>query len=85
MLDVHLVLNQLDDAHDEVGVTQPAEHIIEHRHILVLNTFGNAVREGGKHHARNIGMFGLDFACHGKGVVISVTRHTDYQVDIRVV
>ena len=37
VLNVHLVLQQLDDRHDEVGIAQPAEHIVEHRHILVLD------------------------------------------------
>ena len=43
VFDVHLVLNELDDAHDEVGVSQPAEHIVEHRHVLILNTFGDTM------------------------------------------
>ena len=30
-------------------------------------------------------MLSLDFACHGKGIVIRITRHTDHQVDIGVV
>ena len=43
VLNVHLVLEQLYYRHDEVGVAQPAEDIVEHRHVLVFNALGYAV------------------------------------------
>ena len=43
VLDVHLVLNQFDDREDEVGIAQPAEHIVENRQVFMLDTLGDAV------------------------------------------
>ena len=45
MLQVHLILNQLDDGEDEVGVAQPAEDIIEDTQVFILHTLGNTMRE----------------------------------------
>ena len=82
MLDVHLVLYQLDDGQDEVGVTQPTEHVIEDGHILVLYALGDAVREGRQYHTGNVRGTLFDVAGYGKGVVVGITRHTDNQVDV---
>ena len=43
VLDIHLVLYQFDDREDEVGIPQPAEHIVEDGHILVLDTLGDTM------------------------------------------
>ena len=43
VLDIHPVFYQFDDREYEVGVSQPAEHIVEDRHILVFYTFGDTV------------------------------------------
>ena len=82
VIDVHLVLKQFDDRHDEVGVAKPAEDIVEHRHILVLNTLGDTMRERRQHHAGNIRMSGLHLTGHCKGIVVGITRHTDHEVDV---
>ena len=82
MLDVHLILEQLDNRHNQVGVTQPAEDIVEHRHILVLNTLGNTMREGSKHHAGDTWMGCLDLTRHCESVVVGITWHTDDQIDV---
>ena len=82
VVDVHLVLQQLDDGHDEVRVAEPAEDIVEDGHVLVLNALGDAVREGCQHHAGNVRVGGLDLAGHGEGIVVGITRHTDNQVDV---
>ena len=29
VVDIHLILKQLDDRHNEVGIAQPAEHVVE--------------------------------------------------------
>ena len=29
VLDIHLILKQLDNRHNEVGIAQPAEHVVE--------------------------------------------------------
>ena len=55
MFYVHLVLYQLDDGENQVGIAQPAEHIVEDGHVLILNTLGDAVRERRQHHAGNVG------------------------------
>ena len=83
MLDVHLVLQQLDDTHDEVRVAEPAEHVVEHRHVLVLDALRDTVRERCQHHAGDVRMGGLHLTRHGKGIIVCRTRHTDHEVDVR--
>ena len=83
MLDVHLILNQLDDGKDEVGIPQPAEHIIENRQVLILHTSGNAMRERCQYHARHLWETMFHGTCYIEGIIVSITRHTDHQVDIR--
>ena len=82
MVDVHLVLKQLDDRHDEVGVAEPAEYVVEHRHILVLDALGDTVRERRQHHAGNRRMRRLHLTGDGERIVVGITRHTDHQVDV---
>ena len=45
MLQIHLILNQLDDGKNQVGISQPAENIIEDAQILVLHSFGDTMGE----------------------------------------
>ena len=82
VLDVHLVFYELDDAQDEVGVAQPAEHVVEDGHVLVLYALGDAVREGCQHHTRHVGSHHLHVARYGEGVVVGIARHADHQVDV---
>ena len=81
MLKIHLILNQLDDGKNQVGITQPAEDIIEDAQILVLHSLGNAMREWSKNYTVNIRKLALDVTGHIKGIIIRITWHTDYQVD----
>ena len=81
MFDIHLILNQFDDGEDEVGIAQPAEHIVEDGHILVLHALGDTMTERRQYHAGHRRLDGFHLACHGKGIVIGSTRHTDDQVD----
>ena len=80
VVDVHLVFYQLDDRENEVGVAQPAEHVVEDGQVFVLHPSGNAVREGGEHHAGNIGKVGLYHTCHVKGIIVGIAGHTHHQV-----
>ena len=82
VVDVHLVLDELDDGEDEVGVAEPAEDVVEDGHVLVLHAAGDAVAEGGEHHAGHVGPEGLHLAGHLKGVVVGIAGHTDDQVDV---
>ena len=82
MVEIHLVLDELDDGHDEVGVAQPAEHVVEAAHVLVLHAPGDAMREGGEHHAGYLGEALLDGAGHGEGIVVGIAGHTDDEVDV---
>ena len=83
VLNVHLILNQLDDGQDKIGITQPAEHVVECRHVLVLDALRDTMRERCQYHAGNLRSHLLDVASYGKGVVIRITRHTYHQVDVR--
>ena len=82
VVEVHAVFDELDDGKDKVGVAQPAEHIVEDGHILVLDATGDAVREGGEHHAGDVGELRLDGMRHVEGVVVGRARHADDEVDI---
>ena len=52
MLQVHLVFYQLDDGHQQIGVSQPAEHILEDAQIFMLHSFLNTVRERSQYNQR---------------------------------
>lgn len=54
VLQVHLVLYQLDDGNQQVGVSQPAEHILKGTEVFIGNALGDAVAERGKYHHRNL-------------------------------
>ena len=82
VLNIHLVLNQFDDGEDQVRIAQPTEHVIEDSHILVLDTFGDTMRERSEHHTRNLWSHLLHLTSYLKGVVVSITWHTDHQVDV---
>ena len=84
VVDIHLVLYQFYDGEDEVGVAKPAEDVVEHREILVLHTSGYAVREWREHYARNVWRVGLYLSCHVEGIVVGISRHADYEVDVGV-
>ena len=43
MLQIHLILNQLDDGKNQVGISQPTEYIIEDAQILVLHSLGDTM------------------------------------------
>ena len=81
VLQVHLILYELDDGEDEVGVAQPAEYVIEDAEVFVLHTLGDAVGERGEYHAVDIRELALDIARHIEGIVVGIARHTDDEVD----
>ena len=77
---VHLVFDKLDDGENEVGVAQPAEHIVEDAEVFVLHSARYAVRKWRKHHARHHGeplFYGMR---HGKCVVVGIAGHADNEV-----
>ena len=82
VVDVHLVLNELDDREDEIGVAEPAEDVVEDGEVLVLHAARDAVGERREHDAGYVRRESLDGACHVEGVVVGVARHTDDQVDV---
>ena len=43
VVNVHLVFYQLDDGQDEIRIAQPAEHVVEDTHVLVLDALSDAV------------------------------------------
>ena len=73
---IHLVLYQLDDGNQQVGVPQPAEDIIERTEILVGNAFGDAVAERGQNYHRDVFVLSLDGSRYVKSLIISRSRHT---------
>ncbi len=81
MLQVHLVLYQLDDGKNQVGITQPTEHVVEDTQVFVLHTLSNAMRERSQHHAVDVRELALDVACHVESIIVGIARHTNHKVD----
>ena len=82
VLKVHLVLYQLDNGEDEVGVAEPAEHVVEDGEVFVLHALRDAMREGREHYAVHMWELRLYVTRHAERVVVGVARHTDYEVDV---
>jgi len=78
---IHLVFYQFDDGYQQIGVTQPAEHVLESTQVLVGNAFGDAVAERGQYHYGNLLIQALDVACYVEALVISRSRHADDEVE----
>ncbi len=83
VLDVHLVLDELDDGKDEVGVAKPAKHVVEYAEVLALHAPRDAMRERREHHAVNLRKLHLDGPCHGEGVAVGVSGHAYHEVHAR--
>ncbi|CDD51019.1 conserved domain protein [Bacteroides sp. CAG:875] len=81
VLQVHLVLNQFDDGDQQVGISQPAEHVFKNAQVLVFHPFLDAMRKRSQHHQRQMGILPLDVAGNVEGVTIVRTRHADDQVE----
>ena len=80
MLQIHLILYQLNNRKDQVGITQPTEHIIEDAQILILHTLGNTMREWSQHNTVNIRKLTFDIAGNIESIIISITWHTNHQI-----
>ena len=81
VLQIHFVLYQLDDRHEQVVVAQPAEHVLENAQVFVLHALADAVRKGREHHQRNVRMLFADGPRDVERVAIVRPRHTDYEVE----
>ena len=77
---VHLVLDELDDGEQQVGVAQPAEDILEDAQVLVFHAGGDAVRERGEHDERDVRVTLLDAVGNVERVAVVAARHADDQV-----
>ena len=83
VLQIHLILYQLDDGENEIGVAQPTKHVVEDAQVLIFHSLGNAMGKWGQHHAMDIRELGLHVTSHIKGIIVGIARHTNDQVDIR--
>ena len=50
MLQIHLVFYQLDDRHQQVGISQPTENILKDTQVFMLHAFADAMRKRSQHH-----------------------------------
>ena len=82
MFQVHLVLYQLDDGHQQIGIPQPAEHIFKDTQVFVFHTFPDAMRERRQHHQRNVGILLLDGTGNVERIAIVRTRHDYHQIEL---
>ena len=82
VLNVHLVLDELDDGEDKVGIAKPAEYIVEHRQVLILHAARDAVGERSQHYAMDVGETSLDVTGNGERIVVGIAGHTEHKVHI---
>ena len=54
VLGVHLVLDELDDGHQQVDVAQPRKHIVDPGEVLVLQPQRHLAGEGCEHHKGHV-------------------------------
>ena len=78
---VHFILYQFDDRHQQIGISQPTEDIFEGTQVFIGNTLGDAVTERSQYHHGDMLVQALDVACYIETVVISRTRHADDEVE----
>ena len=78
---VHLVLDELDDGQQQVGVPQPAEDIFEDAEVFVLHAGGDAVAERREHHQWQFLIAVLYGAGNVKDVGRVGARHDDDEVE----
>ena len=81
MFKIHLILYQLDDRKNKIGVAKPAEDIIEDTQVFILHTLGNTMRERRKNNTMDIGKLTLDVARYVEGIIISIARHANHQIN----
>ncbi len=84
MLQIHLILYQLDDRHQQIRISQPAEHIFKNTQILVLHTCRDAVRERSQHHQWNMRILFFYAACNFKCITVIGSGHTNHQIECRI-
>src|SRR5574344_2593924 len=81
MLQIHLILDELDDGKQKVCIAQPAEHIFEHAQVFILHTAGNSVRKRSKYHQRYVIITFLDASSYVKSITVIRSRHTNHKVE----
>jgi hypothetical protein len=79
---IHLILDQLDNRQQQVGVPQPAENIIDGGEVLLLQPQAHLAVEVGQHHDGDIVIFFLYTLGQVKRIDISDIQHLNHQVDL---
>ena len=86
VLEVHLVLEQLDDGEQQFGVAQPAEDVFEEREVDVLHACRDAMAEGGEHDDGDVVVLELDGLGNLEDILLlcigCARRHDDDEVDV---
>ena len=80
VLQIHLVFYQLNDRYQQIGIAQPAEHIVKCAQIFIGNTCCNTMTERSKNDNRNVLIQTLDMTPDIKTIIISRTRHANNKV-----
>ena len=79
---VPFVLNEFDDGHQQFGIAQPGEHIVNTRQVLALNAATYFAGERRQHHNSNRGMEALDVAGGSKDVAACHIGHDNDELEI---
>ena len=80
MLQVHFVLNQFDDGHQQIGVSQPAENVFKSAQVFVGHAFAYAVAEGRQYHNRDMRIVLFNPSCSVEYFRFPRAGHADDQV-----
>ena len=77
LADIHPVFHQFDDGQQQVGVAQPAEHVIDGRGVGMDQVLGHFTRKGSEQHDGDAGILVFDTLGNLERFHAFVARHVD--------
>ena len=80
---IEFILHQLDDGDNQIGITVPAEYIIDSRTLLFINLAINLLRKTCQENNRQIGIQLLNLAREIKHIRLANIIHRQHEIEIR--
>ena len=80
MLQIHLILDQLDDGQEQIRISQPAKYIFKYTQIFMFHTRPDTMGKRSQNDQRNMRIFLLDLTSDIKRIAVVGSGHTDYQI-----
>ena len=81
LVGIHSVLDQLDDGDDQIGITVPAEDVVQSRTVLLLDAAIDILREAGQQHYGYLRVALLDDTREGKHIGLTHVVHRQNEVE----